>query len=169
MRKELSIDIIEKWLKDSDWRIRAAAMNACQGKNVPLDIIEKGLKDSDCDVRAAAMTACQERGIPVPAFRTFEPPANVYKKCLFGVIVVATIPADAETRGRVGGKCRSNKALIVDIIGDVAGVKVGISQYDQRTTYFVGDEVVVEDFDRSEEECSRGFHFFCTREEAEAY
>lgn len=47
----LSLDIIERWLKDSDWRVRTAAMNACNGKDVPLDIIERGLKDSDCDVQ----------------------------------------------------------------------------------------------------------------------
>ena len=35
--KELSIETIERWLKDTDWRVRAAAMTACQGKDVPLE------------------------------------------------------------------------------------------------------------------------------------
>jgi hypothetical protein len=30
MKKELSIETIERWLKDEDWRVRAAAMNACR-------------------------------------------------------------------------------------------------------------------------------------------
>lgn len=138
-------------------------------KDVPLETIEQGLRDSDCDVRAATMNACQEKGIPVPVIRRFEPPALVYKKCVAGVIVVATVPEDAQVRGKVGGKCRTNKAKIVDIIGDLCGEKVGISIHDLTTAYFVGDDVLVDDFDYSDEECSTGFHFFCTREEAERY
>ena len=34
MKKELSIEIIERWLKDSDCDVRQAAMNACNGKDV---------------------------------------------------------------------------------------------------------------------------------------
>lgn len=34
------------------------------GRNIPLDIIERGLRDGDCDVRAAAMKACDGRDIP---------------------------------------------------------------------------------------------------------
>ena len=167
--KDVPLEVIERWLKDSDWRVRQAAMNACQGKDVPLDIIERGLKDNDCDVRQAAVRYCEQRGIEIPVIRTIEPPEKVYKKCLDGVIVVATIPYDAEVRGNYNGKCRANKAKIVDIIGDFCGEKIGFSTYDYTTTYFIGDEVVIDDFDRSFEECSTGFHFFCTREQAENY
>lgn len=82
--KELSLDTIKKWLRNEDWRIRAAAMNACQGKDVPFEIIEKGLQDEDCDVRAEAFKAAKRRGITIPPTRTFEPPKTVYKKCLLG-------------------------------------------------------------------------------------
>ena len=167
--KDVPLEIIEKGLKDEDWRVRAAAMNACRGKDVPLEIIEKGLKDEDCDVRAAAMNACQKCGYELPLIRELEPPEMVYKKCVGGVIVVATIPEDAQVRGNINGKCRANKAVIVDIIGDFAGEKVGISVWDRTTTYFIGDEIIVDDFDYSSAECSTGFHFFCTRELAEAY
>ena len=196
--KDVPLEIVERWLKDDDWRVRAAAMNACVGKDVPLEIIETGLKDDDYDVRAAAMEACvgkdvpleiieaclkdydwrvriaamkacKESGIAIPIIRTFEPPAVVYKKCIGDVIVCATIPADAQVRGAVGQKCRSNKAVITKIIGDLHGEKVGISRRDKATAYFEGDEIVVEDFDVSNEECSTGFHFFCSREEAERY
>ena len=62
MKKEISIDIIERWLRDSDCDVRTAAMNVCQGRSdISLDIIECGLRDSDWDVRAAAMNACQGR------------------------------------------------------------------------------------------------------------
>ena len=38
-----SLEVIERWLKDEDWRVRAAAMNACQGREVPIEVIEQGL------------------------------------------------------------------------------------------------------------------------------
>ena len=167
--RDIHLDVIERWLKDSDWYVRAAAMNACQGRDVPLDVIERGLKDNDCDVRCAAMKIAKEKDVEIPPYRTFEPPKRVYKKCLNGVIVVAEIPADAEVRGMIGQKCRTNKAKIVDVIGDLCGAKIGFSLYDSTVFYMVGDEIEVEDFDYSDRECSQGFHFFCTREEAENY
>ena len=55
LTRNLPLDIIEQGLKDEDCDVRAAAMNACQGREVPLDIIERWLKDEDWRVRAAAM------------------------------------------------------------------------------------------------------------------
>ncbi len=63
-REQLPLEVIERALKDSDWCVRRAAMNACQGKDVPLEIIERGLKDSDWCVRKAAMNACQGKDVP---------------------------------------------------------------------------------------------------------
>lgn len=137
-------------------------------REVPLEVIEKGLKDGDFDVRMAAYKIAKERGMDV-CFRAFDPPALVYKKCEADVIVVAKIPEDAEVRGNPAGKCRTNKAEIVEIVVDFCGEPVGISKYDGTTWYYAGDVVEVEDFDYSNEECSTGFHFFCTREQAEAY
>lgn len=169
MRQELSVDVIERWLKDSDCDVRYAAMRACIGrKDIPLEVIERWLKDADCDVRSAAMNACKGRD-DVPLIRKFEPPERVYKKCLGDVIVVAEIPKDAQIRGSYSGKCRANKAKIVDVIGTFGGEKVGISLYDKKTTYLVGDEVEIEDFDLSNDECAAGFHFFCTIEQAKEY
>lgn len=144
-------------------------MNACQGKDVPLETIERGLRDSGCDVRAAAMNACRVNGIEPPIIRTFEPPKKVYKKCFMGVIISAKIPDDAQVRGTPGRKCRASKAIITGVTGDVCGEPVGISLFDKKTTYHAGDEVVVDNFDFSDEECSTGFHFFCTLEEAQSY
>ena len=135
-----------------------------------IEVIEKGLQDSDWRVRAVVMNACKKVGIPIPTIRTIEPPQRVYKKCVGGVIVVAEIPKDAQIRGKIIGKCRTNKAKIVDIIGDFAGEKVGISIWDKTTTYFIGDDIEIDDFDMSDdEECSTGFHFFCTIEQAQNY
>lgn len=137
MDSRITLEMIRTWLKDGDWRVRAAAMNACQGRDI--------------------------------VTRTIEPPERVFKKCINNVIVVAHIPDDANVRGAFNSKCRADKAKIIDIIGDVNGYKVGISMYDKSTAYFVGDKVVIEDFDFSTDECSTGFHFFNTLEEAQAY
>ena len=137
-------------------------------KELPLDVIERWFKDEDRNVRAAAMNACQGRE-NIPLTRSFEPPEKVYKKCLGGVIVVANIPKDAQVRGGVGEKCRANKAVITDIIGKIQGEKAGISSYDKTTMYKIGDVVEIENFDISFEECAAGFHFFCTKKEARRY
>lgn len=134
--------------------------------SISLELIEKGLKDSDWSVRQAAMNALRNRG---GVARTIEPPERVYKKCWGDVIIVAEIPKDAHIRGFIGQKCRASKAKIVDIIGDIGGTKIGISLYDRETCYFIGDEVEIDNFDMSFEECSTGFHFFCTLEEAQNY
>ena len=167
--RDIPVEIIERWLKDDDCDVRAAAMQACSGRDIPVEIIERGLKDDNWRVRAAAMQACERMGIAKPIVRTIEPPALVYKKCVADVIVVAEIPKDAQVRGQYGKKCRADKAIIKEIIGDFCGEKVGISVFDKTTAYYAGDEVKIDDFDMSDEECSTGFHFFCTREEAEAY
>ena len=133
-----------------------------------VEIIERGLKDGDCYVRTAAMNACKGRA-DIPLIRTIEPPKTVYKKCCGGVIVCAEIPADAQVRGEYGKKCRASKAKITNIIGDFGGEKVGVSTWDRKTTYFIGDEIEIKDFDFSFAECSTGFHFFCTQEETENY
>ncbi len=167
--REVPLEVIERGLKDESWRVRAAAMNACQGREVPLEVIERWLKDEDCDVRAAAMNACKANNIPIPVIRTIEPPELVYKKCIGDIIVVASIPKDAQIRGSFGHKCRASKAVIKEIIGDLCGEQVGISKYDLKTLYYAGDEVEIDNFDYSDEKCSTGFHFFNTIEEARRY
>ena len=114
------------------------------------------------------MNACNGR-CDIPVIRTIKPPKTVYKKCLGGVIVCAEIPNNAQIRGSYGSKCRTNKAVITAIIGAFCGDKVGISYFDTQTTYYVGDEIEIENFDYSHKECSTGFHFFCTLKEAKEY
>ena len=168
-RSDIPLKVIERWLTDSDYEVRTAAMNACNGRSdIPLEVIERGLTDSDYDVRIAAMNACNGRS-DIPVMRTIEPPKTVYKKCLGGVIACAKIPDNAQIRGSYGSKCRTNKAVITDIIGDFCGEKVGISSFDKKTTYYVGDEIEIENFDYSCNEYSTGFHFFCTLKEAKEY
>lgn len=101
--------------------------------------------------------------------RSFSPPDKVYKKCLGNVIVEAHIPGDAKVRGKSGVKCRASKAIITNIFGTMNGLSIGISSHDNNTIYKVGDTIEIDDFDEGIEFCSTGFHFFCTREEAEQY
>ena len=35
--RDIPLDVIRQWLADSDWRVRYAAMNACQGRDIPLE------------------------------------------------------------------------------------------------------------------------------------
>lgn len=173
--KDISFDIIKQGLKDNEYHVRAAAMDACQERGVPFDILKQWLVDDCCNVRATAMQYIKNNNINIDIeniyvpYRAIEPPKEVYKKCMGDVIVVATIPDDAEIRGGYYNKYRANKAKIIDIIGTFGEVKVGISMYDKTTTYFVGDEIYIDDFDLSDNECSTGFHFFCDIEQAKNY
>ena len=111
----------------------------------------------------------RREGDKLPLVREIEPPAAVYKKCLNGVIVIETIPEDAQIRGTKNGKCRANKAIITNVLGDLHGEPVGISWHDLKTMYYAGDIVHVQDFAFNNEKYAPGFHFFCTQEEAEEY
>lgn len=173
--RDISFDIIKQGLGDDTYNVRAAAMDICQDLGVPFDILKQWLTDDECNVRAAAVQYIKNNNINIDIesiyvpYRAIEPPKKVYKKCMGDVIVVATIPDDAEIRGGYCNKHRANKAKIIDIIGTFGGVKVGVSMYDKRTTYFVGDEVYVDNFDLFDNECSTGFHFFCDIEQAKKY
>ena len=169
-RDDISLEWIKDGLNNNKSTVRLAAINACANRNdVPLEWIEKMFNDNIRSLRLVAMRYFKTKNLPVPLKRTFEPSAVVYKKCLNGVIVCAEIPADAQVRGAEGRKCRADKVKIIDIIGNFCGEKVGISGYDNSALYFAGDEIEIEDFDYSNEECSTGFHFFCSKEEAEGY
>ena len=163
---DTSIETIERQLRDPSWGIRAAAMNACQGMDIPLEVIDRWMRDSNDFVRQAAISFCNKHNIPVPVVRTLEPPETVYKRCQGDKIVSATVPKTAQTRGPCCGRCRCNKATITDVSGDD---KTATSIYDDKSQYSPGDEVDIDDFDLSDEECAPGFHFFCTKEEAEKY
>jgi hypothetical protein len=104
-----------------------------------------------------------------PIKRVIEPPELVYKKCLNDVIVVATIPSYACVYHGAQGGFRANGAKIVEVIGDFLGDEVGISLYDLKTQYRAGDKVFIENFDYSNQRSTTGFHFFCTKEEAECF
>ena len=98
-----------------------------------------------------------------------------YKKCMDYTIVTLEIPRGAIVFSIDGTKCRTNKAKVIAIDGaDRAYSKHSTYSEHNRTyghmSYYVGDEITVYNFDcKYNEECSRGIHFFLTREEAEDY
>ena len=72
------------------------------------------------------------------------------------------------TSSLVGRKCRTNKATVVEVFGST-----GTAFYSQRDPFFLyrlGEVVEVPDTDFDNRvECTKGIHFFMTREEAENY
>lgn len=224
-KREVHLDVIERWIRSGSFSVKCAAINMCKGRMIPLDVIERwmgmgdfykeaamsacsgrsdcikfirlGLECNDGSVQRMALDACdgleikkdvidlwmnggdeykkmlateklsEEGGLDLPS-RMFDPPDPVYKKCVDGVIVVASIPKDAKVRGGFCMPCRASKAIIRGIIGDTCGEKVAVSKHDLTTLYYIGDEVEIDDFDLRTVEFGAGFHFFCTMEEAMA-
>lgn len=89
-----------------------------------------------------------------------------YKKTDENVVIQVEIPAGAIVFSINGGKCRTNKAKIIDMNGR----NVLHSRYKPSFKYTLNKEIEIEDFDlRYNIECAPGFHFFKTYKEAEQY
>lgn len=84
----------------------------------------------------------------------------------FTVIVKLRIPESAKRSHAFGRKCRAEFADVLEVIG----AEIGISSYDNKIEYRVGQRVTPDEFNENwQEECSSGIHFFITRIEAEKY
>ena len=90
-----------------------------------------------------------------------------------GYIVVLEIPADAQRSSATTLKCRCDKAKVLrieNLDGSISEKKSIASNYDEKFIYTVGETVQVEGFDTDRwNECSRGIHFFLSRELAVQY
>ena len=88
-------------------------------------------------------------------------------------IVKLRIPEDALRISATTRKCRCNKAEVVEIYnidGTIANERIVNSSYDSSFTYEVGKTVEVQDFDTNRwNECTKGIHFFISRQEAINY
>ena len=96
-----------------------------------------------------------------------------YKKA-GNFIVKLKIPSDAKRSSATGRKCRTNKAIVLEIQhfdgSKVADRQLVASDYDKNFIYEVGGTIKVENFDDNRwHECASGIHFFITREEAVQY
>lgn len=89
-----------------------------------------------------------------------------YKKTYENVVITVEIPAGAIVFSVNGGKCRTNKAKIIDMKGN----DVLHSKYNPDFEYTLNKEIEIDNFDlRYNIVCAPGFHFFKTYEEAEHY
>ena len=88
-----------------------------------------------------------------------------WKKCKGGVIVKLEIPRGAIVFSINNHKCRTDKAIVKEIIG--ADRAFSMHKY---FSYYVGDKIEVYNFNcEYNTECAEGIHFFRTRNEAENY
>lgn len=96
-----------------------------------------------------------------------------WKKACDNYIVKLEITDDAERVSTLSGKCRCSKAkciAIENMDGADSGLTEVTSIYDSLFIYKVGETAEVSDFDKNRlRECSRGIHFFLTRQEAVEY
>ena len=90
-----------------------------------------------------------------------------------GLIVKLRITEDAKRSSATSRKCRCSKAEVLEIQcldGSLSDVKSVPSDRSDSFLYTVGETVEVPDFDEDRwNECSRGIHFFITRQEAVNY
>ena len=98
--------------------------------------------------------------------KVLDEPLTGYKKTKEGVVITAEIPKGAIVFCINGSKCRTNLAKITDM----AGKELLHSSYDSNFEYRLGQEIEIKEFNLMYNvECTSGFHFFRTREEAESY
>ena len=95
-----------------------------------------------------------------------------YKKARRHIIELEIL-ADAKRSSATTRKCRCSSAKVLSITtldGQDDGTQAISSNYDKDFVYRVGEIVRVDDFDDNRwNECSRGIHFFITRDEAVRY
>ncbi len=122
---------------------------------------------SDVDLSNADLSNAKNADLAIAKTRILGDGSLIgWKKCLLDVIVKLRIPEEAKRSHAFGRKCR---AEYVDVL-DVFGAEQGISAYDRKTVYAVGQRVTPDKFCESwQDECSNGIHFFITRIEAENY
>lgn len=95
-----------------------------------------------------------------------------FKKCGM-YIVKLRITENAKRCSSTSRKCRCSEAEVLSITnmdGTTADITFVSSDYDSDFIYKIGEIVHVDDFDENRwNECSKGIHFFITREEAVKY
>jgi hypothetical protein len=93
-----------------------------------------------------------------------------WKQLERGLICKLEIPADARRSNASGRKCRAEYAKVLAIYDGEKEVETGVSKWDEKFMYCVGEIVRANAWDECRwNECSSGVHFFITRIEAEKY
>jgi hypothetical protein len=99
-----------------------------------------------------------------------------YKKARNNVILTIKVEEDSQrTSTLIGRKCRAKKITVLKaeaIEGDLIENQTIFNNWNisYPFTYEIGKTYICEDYDDDiREECTKGFHFFMTREEAESW
>ena len=89
-----------------------------------------------------------------------------WKKCRDNVLVRLQVGEKSRRSNATGRKCRAEFVEVLEVIG----AEVGISLYDEKIEYRVGQVVKCDIWNEDRwTECGGGIHFYLTREEAEAH
>ncbi len=133
----------------------------------------RGANLSDADLRSANLSGANLKDAKDADYALAQSsilpetgPIWGWKKCRNNVLVKLVVGNTAKRSHAAGRKCRAEHVKVLEVIG----AEVGISTYDGRTQYRVGDVVRCAHWDADRwNECSGGIHFFLTRIEAERY
>lgn len=135
-------------------------------------LCEADLCDADltwCDLRGAELHGAKNVPHLAQVLTQLVPEHGEFfgwKKCRDRVLVHLSIPPAARRSNATGRKCR---AEYVDVL-EVVGADVGVSEYDDRVMYRVGERVTCDAWDPDRwRECGGGIHFYTTRMEAAAH
>ena len=136
--------------------------NLCSANLCGADLCDAKLDDVKYDHRTSFFVLqCPEEGSFIG-----------YKKACNHIIKLEILP-DAKRSSATTRKCRCSAARVLSITtldGKDDGMRAISSNYDEDFVYRVGEIVRVDDFDDNRwRECSRGIHFFITRDEAVRY
>jgi hypothetical protein len=89
-----------------------------------------------------------------------------FKKCRDRWVKLL-IPENAKRSSATTYKCRTSKAKTIEIEGGLTEIA---SNYDSNFIYRVGETIEVSNFDENRwKECSKGIHFFMSKEMAKRY
>ena len=145
----------------------------------------QGASLRDADLQGADFTGANIYGIDLegaknipaipmvcPEEGSFTAWKKVYSEVRLPLIAKLEIPTDAYRSSAGGRKCRASKAKVISINFENGDTFAGAahSAFDWKFLYKAGETVEEEDFNTDRwVECSRGIHFFMTREEAVQY
>ncbi len=176
----------KKWISEEEGGKRAdlslsdlRGANLCWANLCGADLCGADLRGADLRVAnlcGADLSMADLRGAKDLFFPVCCPEEGefiAFKKAAYGTIVKLKIPAYAKRSSAATRKCRCDKAIVLSIEnadGTPYEEKSVHSCYNKDFVYTVGQEVYVSNFDDNRwNECSKGIHFFITREEAARY
>ena len=161
----------EKWLQDKGGERANLRWANLRGANLQRANLQRAdlrwANPQGANLQGADLRDCFALQLQCPESGGF----TAYKKLADGLICELWVLPEAKRSSATTRKCRCDKAKVISIT-DNNGNKYrdGISTHDNTFKYKVGKIVKVEDFDEDRwSECSRGIHFFITKQEAIDY